>query len=95
MSQASEATMLERDCLSLLSYVSKHRGERQTQRQLADAVGCSQQRISYLINSVRDYGMNGSVLAITASKYGYVFQLQHEQGKILDAIYVGRVHNLD
>jgi len=87
--------MLERDCLALLSFVSQHRGEHQTQRVLAGAVGCSQQRISHLLGSVREYGENGSVLCITASKYGYSFKLMHEPGKIIDVIYQGRVHNFD
>jgi len=35
--------------------------------------------------------MNGSVLAKTASKYGYVFRIINQPGHVIDVISIGRI----
>lgn len=91
----ADSTMLERDSLALLSWCWQHRGEHQTQEIIAEAIGASQQRVSYLINSVAEWGSNNSVLGKTASKYGYSFKLMKQPGQIIDVVWYGRVSTTD
>lgn len=90
----TKASLYERDCLALLSYVAQHREEflegRQTQWGLASATGMAQSRLWDLLTSVDEWGMNSSVLWRTAEHYGYDFKVTNQRGHIIDVVYRGR-----
>jgi len=89
--KASFHTNSEADCIALLSACWKHRGERQTQKIIGEWAGLTQQRVSKIINSEREWGPNDSILAITAHKYGYLYKVFNRAGLVIDVVYVGRI----
>jgi hypothetical protein len=98
MRKIADMSELERDSLALLSYCAVHRGEYQTQTLIGEAIGCSQQRVCYILDSVNingnhDWGPNEACLNITAAKYGFLFQIQHGRGKVIDVVRRGRTYN--
>jgi hypothetical protein len=96
MAKSTDASLYERDCLALLSYVAANRDEflegRQTQWGLARACGMTQSRLWDIISSVKEWGMNSSVLWRTAAHYGYDFKLANEKGRVIDVVYRGRTY---
>jgi hypothetical protein len=88
----SQLSNLENDCLALLSYIAKHPNFYQTTETLGAVLNMSHQRVSYLITSVDRFGPNDSVLHRTATKYGYMFKVMGEPGRILSVVYRGRTH---
>lgn len=81
----------EEDCAALLAACWKHRGEYQTQILIGEWSGLTQQRVSQILLSERDWGKNDSILAITACKYGYEYKIFNRAGNVIDVVLVGRV----
>ncbi|MEI6795246.1 MAG: hypothetical protein WCK39_00125 [Methanomassiliicoccales archaeon] len=83
--------MIERDCLALLGYCARHQGEKQSQHQLGEACGMSQQRVCYLVGSVSEWGFGHSLLTVTAQKYGFSYKVIHGvPGQVIDVRFSSR-----
>lgn len=80
-------SQLENDCLSILSYVSQHRGEYQTYRNLSKSCNIPLKTIHRIITWHFKYGENNSVLFKIATKYGYDIKVfRNRPGVIIDVI---------
>ena len=70
------------DCICLLSYVSKHRDEKQTYRSLAKDINAPVKTVWWIIEYAREEG-GRSMLGRMAQKYGYTYYLMPPP-KIID-----------
>lgn len=93
MGRKGRRSNLENDTLALLSFVADHPDFYQTTMSLGEAIGVTHQRISTIINSVKDHGPNDACLYRTATKYGFRVKIVREKGKIIDVVYLGRVYH--
>ena len=71
------------DCLCLLSYVSKHRGEWQTLLGLAEQTGIPRKNLSEIIKEAA-LDKYESLLWGVARRYGYDFCILNGAGRIID-----------
>lgn len=76
--------------MALLSYVSKHRNDRQSLRVLADECGIPLGTLCVILNYHREHGKKPCYLCITATKYNYSFVVYKEgREQIIDVVYNG------
>lgn len=71
------------DCLVLLSYCSKHRGEWQTKQGLANELGIPEETLRYIIHDA-DLKDEHSLLWGVAWANGYAFCIMHRVGAVID-----------
>lgn len=81
---------LKNDCIAVLTFVSKHRNERQTWKILSEGTGIPYETLRQMVLWFR-HDPNNWALRNYATEYGYLVKFigNHREGKILDVEFIG------